>query len=431
MARSIGLMWTPPSSNQLLAASTNGRYLVNASGAAVFVNGEAAWSAIVNLTAAEQAAYLDDCQARGINAVMVSLIEHKFSGQSPAWRDRAGNLPFSGTAFQSSTVSAYFTAALAFVRLAAARGIYVWLAPYYLGFGGLDEGWQVDGEAASNAQMQSWGSFCGTTFGGEPNIVWQLFGDYDPASHARTNAVRTGIASTDTSHTIYTAHLAPESVSTNSPESWMTLNYVYRTGGYVHDYVDTAWQASPTIPAFLGEAWYEQENGASSLDVRRQAWGAFLAGACGHFYGHRDIWGFGAGLFQSGTWQAAVANTGNVAPARQQMKVLRDFVAAIPSWHLGAPDRTSTFVTSARGTGANYLVARFCTLWGCVYVANGSGSGAITIDKSEMGGAFTWGWFNPRSGGALTGGASGVAASGTMNVTAPDGNDWILYLKKD
>lgn len=424
-----GAWLDPVPSPLLLSASPNGRYLVGADGTPFFVNGEAAWSAIVNLDATDQATYLDDCQARGFNTVMVNLIEHEFTGNSPAWRNENGDLPFSGTAFQSSTVTDYFDAALAFVRLAAARGIVVFLAPCYLGYDGGSQGWQSEIEAASAGQAQSWGAFVGALFKNEPNIVWQMYGDYNPPSHARTNSVQAGIASVDTVHTLYTSHFAPNVSSHEDADSWLTLDYIYRSSsGYTHDDTLDGWNEATTRPLVMGESTYELENSASTLDIRRQAWGACLSGAGGHFYGHRDIWGFGDGLFQVGTWQAALDDTGRV-----QMGYLQAFFTA-REWHLLEPAQGSTLITAGRGTLAStsYVTCALASdaSWAAAYLPTGSSGGAITVDRTEFSGAFSWFWFNPRTGGTSAG-ANGVANTGTQNYTAPDGNDWVWIAEVD
>jgi hypothetical protein len=98
------------------------------------------------------------------------------------------------------------------------------------------------------------------------------------------------------------------------------------------------------------------------------------------------------------------------------------------SWWLLAPDQTSTFITAGRGTFAStsYVTAAFASddSWGAAYLPTGSTGGAITVDKSEFSGAFSWTWYNPRTGGT-SGGASGVANTGTQTFTAPDTNDWV------
>src|SRR4051794_25511277 len=74
-----------------------GACLVDAAGAPVWLQGEAAWSLLVRLDDDEVDAYLADRRARGFNALLVNLIEHKFADHAP--RNRAGDAPFTADDF--------------------------------------------------------------------------------------------------------------------------------------------------------------------------------------------------------------------------------------------------------------------------------------------------------------------------------------------
>src|SRR5258705_12645065 len=60
-----------------------GACLVDAGGAPVWLHGEAAWSLLVRLDDAELDRYLAHRRARGVNALVVNLIEHKFADRAP------------------------------------------------------------------------------------------------------------------------------------------------------------------------------------------------------------------------------------------------------------------------------------------------------------------------------------------------------------
>ena len=66
------------------------RYLVDAQGVPYLIHGDTAWSLISGLTREEAERYLADRAARGVNSIIVNLIEHKFNG--PA--NRNGEVPF-------------------------------------------------------------------------------------------------------------------------------------------------------------------------------------------------------------------------------------------------------------------------------------------------------------------------------------------------
>src|SRR5262245_44953424 len=75
-----------------LQVSDNHRYLVDRDKQPFLVVGDTPWSLIADLSADDIETYLDDRQARGFNALIVNLIEHKFSTDPP--RTRAGLSPF-------------------------------------------------------------------------------------------------------------------------------------------------------------------------------------------------------------------------------------------------------------------------------------------------------------------------------------------------
>ena len=416
-----------------LSISANNRYYVNGQGTPTYLHIEAAWSVVVNLTDSEQDTYLSNCVANNINGLIVNLIEHQFGANAP--NDRSGNAPFSGTAFQSSLGSAYHTRAHNFISRALAAGIMPLINRNYAGFGGGSEGWNTEINAASQAQRQTYGTNVSNYYKDLAANLIMDFGDYDPGAGSRGpyddiwgaqvaadprllkgNHYGTNVSSHDVAAEAY---------------SW---DYVYKWGTagscFVHDVVDDGWAASPTRPVIFAEGRYQGENSATALDVLRQAWGAFCAGAAGHSFGDKNIWAFGNGPFQDDTWQNAINNTGGIADGRSWMKFLKSFIDGIPGWHLTVPDRTSTLVTAGRGssTSSDYVTARFSPTLAVINIPAGSASGAITVDRTEFSGTFTADWYDPRTGG-VTGIGTGIANTGTQSFTAPSTNPAVLRIK--
>src|SRR5215467_4135784 len=73
------------------------RYLVDQRGDAFLIQGEAPWSLIVGLTTNEVNLYLSDRHAKGVNFLVVNLIEHQYAGgDNPflAPTNRYGQPPF-------------------------------------------------------------------------------------------------------------------------------------------------------------------------------------------------------------------------------------------------------------------------------------------------------------------------------------------------
>lgn len=406
-----------------LRASANGRYLVDAQGTPFFVHGDSGWSSITNLSEADALSYLDNCKSRHFNAVLVEVIEHHFSLHPPA--NALGVSPFSGIAFQSTPSSAYLEHVRWFVQQAALRGIVVFANPAYLGFGGGEEGWHQELEATSLASAKAWGTFVAAGLAQQSNLVWHLFGDFDPPSHEKTNAVQAGLAAAAPQLTLFAHHFARGKSSTEAREPWLTWSYVYPPPvGYMHVEMLSGYDATPTVPQILGEGYYEGDPQLPTTeDVRRQAWGALTSGAAGHFYGHRNLWAFGNG-FEPADWRSALD-----APGRTQMAYVEAFFRD-RRWWLLEPDKSNALVTAGRGAfeSASYVTAALASdkSWAVLYLP--SRSGPVTVSRSKLSAKLNASWYDPRTG--QTSLIGSFPNSGSQQFSAPDSvNDWVLVLE--
>lgn len=421
----------------LLSASTNGRYLEDQGGNPYFVHGEAAWSLIGVLSQTDAETYLDDRASRGLNCVVVNLIENNFSPDPP--NNEAGQGPYSGTMFQSATNSSYWSFVDWFIQACADRGIVVIANPAYIGFND-GEGVGAEVNAASTGQMQTYGEFIGARYASYQNIIWCLYGDRDTYG-TKMDALQTGISNQDSNHSLYMAHYGPNVSSVENAPSWLTLNWVYSYEAdigfgsqFTYEEVEDGWDFVGPIPALLTEAQYELESGTDAERVRRQIYHAVLAGSPGHVYGHRDIWGFGYGINQVGSWQSALNDTGIVHAGRA-----RDFFEAI-AWHTLVPQHNgdTTLVTSGRGTygDINWAVAgvNAAGTVGAVY-RQGFGT-SVTVDLSLFAGEITARWYDPTNGSYTADAASPLTNTGTHSFSrgstnAAGDNDWVLLLEAE
>ena len=108
-----------------LKVSSNDRYVVDQNGTPFRIQGEAAWSLLSNLTYSEAETYLANRAAKGFNAVLVNLIEHKFAVDAP--KNRNGDPPFTTANDYRTPNPAYFAFADSIIDLAAAKGMIVLL----------------------------------------------------------------------------------------------------------------------------------------------------------------------------------------------------------------------------------------------------------------------------------------------------------------
>ena len=250
-------------------------------------------------------------QARGFNAILVNLIEHRFSSHPPA--NAYGHQPFLTPGDFATPSEDYFAHADWVVRQAAERGILVLLAPAYLGSQGGADGWYREMVANGPAKLRAYGQYLGRRYGGFTNIVWVHGGDYDPPRkdvrarrrrrHSRVRPARPAyrpLRPRDGGH----RRIGRASRGCSSTTCIRTVRSTYPPR--------KQYARPERMPFFLIESAYENEHGAAELRVRAQAYQALLSGACGHIYGNNPVWHFdGPGLYPAPTsWQARPGQPG-------------------------------------------------------------------------------------------------------------------------
>jgi hypothetical protein len=410
-----------------LSISSNNRYLVDANNQPFLIHGDTAWSLIADLTREDADIYLQDRAARGFNTLLINLIEHKFSSDPP--RNAYGDAPFLNNNIATPN-TAYFAHADYVLGRARDLGFAVLLVPAYLGFGGGDEGFYQELEAAGNTALLAYGRFLGQRYDSYANIVWTYGGDYNPPNRDTVRKIAEGIRENDT-RTVSTAHTAPENEAADywGAETWLTLNNIY-TYNAVYSAALDAYARTNTIPFFLVESAYENENSATLLRLRTQAWHAVLSGAAGHVFGNNPIWHFdGPGVFGSSTtWEQALNS-----PGARSMEKLADLFSTVDWWTL-QPDAQNQLLTSGAGSDQNRAVASLA--------ANGSIAIAYIPTSRDAGFALSRlsgprvsaEWYDPESGSSVTASGSPFQASGTQTLRAPAASgrsttDWVLILR--
>src|SRR5207302_10367783 len=109
-------------------------------------------------------------RARGVNALVVNLIEHRSADHAP--RDRAGDPPFTAPGDFATPGEAYFAHVDRVLARAAAAGMVVLLAPAYLGDRGGDEGWYAEIRRSGPDKLRGYGRYLGARYRSAPNLVW-------------------------------------------------------------------------------------------------------------------------------------------------------------------------------------------------------------------------------------------------------------------
>lgn len=407
--------------------TVSSRNVVDASGNPVLLMGDAGWSMIVQLSTADMDTYLADRQSRGFNAVLVELIEHQFGAHSPNNIDNVA--PFTSTTFTTPN-EPYFIRADYAVHKALNLGLYVLLAPLYLGFSGTEEGWDSEVTAASTGDMASWGTYVGNRYKGFENIIWVLGGDRDPTTFlTKINAFANALVAADPNHLV-TFHddRGGQGSDHLAGASWYTLNDTYSTYLATPTLANSAYTNSPTLPFFQIEAYYENEHSMTAQNLRAQAYWTILGGGVGHVFGNSPIWNFdynGA----NGGWTQFLDDAGSVS-----MTYCASLMRS-KAWSSMAPDSSHALVTSGYGTIGN---ADFCGAaidgGGHLAMIYMPSNRTMAVDMSKFAGTVTARWYDPTNGSYTADAASPLSNAGSHSFSRAAANsagaaDWVLVME--
>jgi hypothetical protein len=401
-----------------LKISENQRYLVDQHGEPVFIQGDAAWSLITAVTDEEVEQYLADREAKGFNALIVNLIEHKFFG--PQTLD--GLLPFGKMNRLSEPNEAYFNHARRVLERAASHGMVVFLAPLFLGYPNArsDEGWYHEARLSGPENLFRYGQYVGQKFADLDNIIWLIGCDRNTQGiEQEINSLVMGIKSGGAPH-LFTAQPAPDEVTLDwyggtRQGGWLDLNTCY-TYQIVHKRLLAEYNRKPVMPYVLIESSYEGEHNCSAVQIRRQAYWAALCGACGQFFGNNPIW-----LFNPG-WKAALDLEGSRSMAHFKS------LFTSRNWYKLIPDQKHEVITAGLGefNGLDYLAAARTDDGSCI-MAYMPAARTIMVDLSKVAGekACAW-WFDPRTGQQTPAGEYLTGQPCTF--TPPGDGDWALII---
>lgn len=418
----------PPAGLFPLHVAGDGGSLVTDDGKPFLLHGEAAWSLIVQLNTTDTMRYLADRHARGVNVLIVELIEHYYADHPP--QNAAGDAPFTKPGDFTTPNEAYFAHADVVIDLAASQGMAVLLAPSYLGYGGGAEGWYQEMTRLSPQQCLDYGNYLGRRYAGKPNIIWLWGGDYTPPPSSPPDKgetclakIRDGIRQGG-STALASAHWAPESTSRDETTFAGSIDLV---GVYTYLFVMQACRSArttssfPRMPTYLIETCYEHETirscKATPSEVRRRQWWGFLGCGAGEIVGNNPIWKFGIGWPQELGSPVSVNEQRLFAVAQQ-----------LPWQTLELAD---TLVTSDRGTNYGEIaVARTSDRKHALIYIPPDGASMITVDLSQMSGPATAQWLDPTADRSTDAGSD---LTGSHTFTTPGSNagrdkDWVLAL---
>lgn len=416
-----------------LRLSPNGRYLVEADGSPVFLNGESAWCLFTAITYPQAEGFFQNCRQYGINFLQTMLIENGFSANSPA--NTNGDTPFTGTPFATPR-ERYFTHADSIIGLAKRYGIYLHLYISYLGFSS-NEGWQMAIGNASIADMKLWGAYVGTRYRDSTNIIWGISGDCDPTQWQQKldSMVVAGLLPHDPNHPIVPRDEPYTRTQTHwSGRPWLKLEYIYPYWGPVSYLPERIYQMAWDIysegrAGFMEEAWYENEHTSggstypTNAQLRRQMYYGPLAGALvGQVFGNCPIWHFNTGsnpVCGTGSYQSWLNSAGHVS-TMWCGKLFRSRY-----WYKMKPDRDSIVMTAGTLTGSTRAICSSTTDSSSI-IAFLPTQRSVTINPAVLKGDSirAW-WFNPSNGDATI---IGTYSKTSRSYNPPSSGDWVLVI---
>ncbi len=305
----------------------------------------------------------------------------------------------------------------------------------------------------------------GRRYARHPHVVWIVSGEYAGINNFRLpisteqkavlDAAAGGLRDAHRGTQLMTIHPGGGKSSSRDfhDAAWLDLNML-QSGHFIdssayrtpenHELISRDYALAPTKPVLDGEPIYEDTPDgvwavkntdgprADAAAVRRKVYWAVFSGACGHTYGHNDVYPFchpahperssrlpqGPGRHD---WRTALD-----AEGAAQMKYVRflmesrPFLDRIPDLSLvvGAPTRGLEHVSATRATDGSY---------GMIYSPRGK---SVTIDLSRLSGNnLRVCWYNPRNGRAEPAGE--CKRRGERIFTPPtsgDDQDWVLVL---
>jgi hypothetical protein len=223
-------------------------------------------------------------------------------------------------------------------------------------------------------------------------------------------------------------------------EAWLDFNMIQSGHGRYNDpnweLIAEDYRRTPPKPTLDGEPNYETHPAAfdsqvrsgrfSAHDVRKAAYRAVLAGACGHTYGHHTVWQMFNPALYSGvlvpevTWRQALD-----APGAFQMTYLRQLIESRP-FLSRIPD--PTLIAADEADPAKHMVASRDQDGGYAMLYLPTARQTVTLKLEGLSGSqFKAWWFDPQTGAAME--AEIFERCTSKSFTSPEnGIDWVLVI---
>jgi len=433
-----------------IIVSENRRFLATASGQPFFWLGDTAWELFHRLNRADAEHYFDVRSQQGFNVIQaVALAE--FDGLHTP--NANGHTPLLGDD-PTRPNEYYFRYMDELIRLAAEKNLYIALLPTW--------GDKVHGKMwgtgpiifnAENAYV--YGKYLGERYRNDTNILWMLGGDrpvdeYEPVWSAMAGGITAGLGFKP----FITYHTRGGESSSKSlhDADWLDMNTMQ--SGHVlldtpnWDMIRADYERLPPKPTLDSEPNYEDHpidpflrkwshahGRYTDYDVRKQAYRAVFAGACGHTYGHHSMWQFWTLQrepvnYPMPTWHEAILRAGAAQLINlKKLMLARPYFTRVPAPEMlpsqpeiPVPDITQHY----EPTRAAHAVATRDAdgLYALIYFPNAEQT--LEVDLSPLKRMVKAQWFDPRNGRSFE---AGLHPNEIVAFTSPiAGPDWVLVL---
>ena len=424
-----------------LHVSDNRRFLQDENGAPFFLLADTAWELLHRLSREEIDFYLQTRRQQGFNTIFtVALAE--FDGlRTPNFY---GDLPLHDLD-PARPNRAYFAHFDYVVDKAQSLGMFIGLLPSW------GDKWYekivadfVGPEVFTPENACSYGRFLGERYANK-SVIWILGGDREilnDTHRAIIEAMSDGL--TQGARRTQLRGFHPKGGESSAKYfhdcEWLDFNMI-QSGHCTreqpnHDMVAQDYALNPPKPCMDGEPRYENhpimeldwtwQNGLrfGANDVRRAAYHAVFAGACGHVYGCHDIWQMNDAAKREAvnnanlSWREALFLEGAT-----QMRHLRSLMES-RNFFARVPD--DSLIISPNFDGRERIAATkgFDGSYAFVYIPSGHN---IEIDCSRLSGKnLVASWFDPRNG--ETKAFETFAREGSKMFAPPNDDDWVLVL---
>ncbi len=429
-----------------LRVSNDGRHLIRkGDGQPFFLLADTVWNATHLLDRDDMVFYLDRRAAQGFNTIFFSGVSESGGNEANAY----GDTPYVNDDFSKPHVTSGNSPANAqeydfwdhtefFIQECARRGLYAALNPIYAD-------WYVKDGHVTKANAEQVGRFWGERFGRHANVIWVMGGDIRPdfkPEHLEIHRLMArGVTLGACGREDYGALLMTYHPRANHTSEWFHndpwLDFNMQQTGQAdrpsYEMVSKDYGRSPAKPVLDIEPWYEAHPHrirfgnrlATDFDIRKRAYWAVFAGACGHGYGEASVmllWRPGDRAFQDTEvipWKQALDRPGGL-----QLKYLRRLMESrpmldrVPDQSLLAYDAMEFNDRIQATRGKDYAM---------VYSTSGS---RIDVHLGRISGeqVRAW-WFDPRTGEARDlGTRPNRGDAGFQPPSLGLGHDWVLVL---